>query len=77
MSSIDRSINLIYSKSPNKYAGETPMTQATTNYQEEASFPTGGVPDFDQEVSPNKSLSPAKGGKQSNLTASPAKNPRL
>ena len=31
--------------SPDKYTHQTPMTQATTNYQEESSY-AGGVPDL-------------------------------
>ena len=48
----DQSSTLQYSKSPNKYAGETPMTQATTNYQDDVSF-AGGVPDL-SGISPYK-----------------------
>ena len=44
--------------SPDKYTHQTPMTQATTHYQEESSF-QGGVPDLGLQ-SQARTSSPSK-----------------
>ena len=47
-----KSDKLNYSAMPSKMKNATPMTAATTNYQDESSIYAGGAPDLD--LSPDK-----------------------
>ena len=73
---MSESINLTVGKSPMAKFGETPMTHASTHYQDEAEY-EGGVPDLSVGESPVKSSSPVKPYQPRNVRLQQAQSKRV